>query len=284
MLAELPFPAAWLKPGFTVVCLAALWSWETLHPFFLRSRGRLRHAMHNLAIAIFNTVLMGLLFGSATVLVAQWTVQNGYGLLHLRELPSALQLVLAVALLDAWLYAWHRANHRFPLLWRFHRTHHADNEMDVTTATRFHFGEHLGASVLRIGLIPLLGFELWHLLIFETLVVGMTMFHHANISLGRWDAPLRCLIVTPFMHKVHHSRWRPETDSNYSILFSFWDRLFQSFRMREDCSTIELGLDDFNDPRWQTFGGMLTTPFITPATTSHASQSATPPNPEDGIS
>lgn len=91
------------------------------------------------------------------------------------------------------------------------------------------------------------------------------MFHHANISLGRWDALLRWFIVTPFMHKVHHSRWRPETDSNYSTLFSFWDRLFRSFRMRDDCSAIELGLDDFDDDHWQTVTGMLKTPFIKPA-------------------
>jgi sterol desaturase/sphingolipid hydroxylase (fatty acid hydroxylase superfamily) len=143
--------------------------------------------------------------------------------------------------------------------------HHSDREMDVTTATRFHVGEHLFSAALRLALIPLFGFEIVHLLIYETLVLGVTMFHHANISLGRWDALLRWLIVTPFMHKVHHSRWRPETNSNYATLFSSWDRLFRSFRMRADCSTIELGLDEFVDAHWQTFGGMLKTPFAAPA-------------------
>ncbi|MGH7201233.1 MAG: sterol desaturase family protein [Planctomycetaceae bacterium] len=262
MPAELSLHAVWLKPAFTVVCLALLWSWETLFPFFERRRGRLRHGGHNLAIALFNTVVLALLFGVVTVIVAQWAARNDLGLLHQIEMPWPIRLLSAVLLLDAWLYLWHRLNHAVPLLWRFHRMHHADNEMDVTTATRFHLGEHIGASVLRLGLIPLLGIEVLHLLVYETLVVGITMFHHANISLGRWDAPLRWLIVTPFMHKVHHSRRRPETDSNYSTLFSFWDRLFRSFRTRADCSTIELGLDGFDDPRWQTFGGMLKTPFL----------------------
>jgi sterol desaturase/sphingolipid hydroxylase (fatty acid hydroxylase superfamily) len=261
MLSDVPFAAAWLKPGFTIVCLAAFWLWESLDPFFLR-RHRLRHAGHNLTIAVLNTVVLALLFGAVTVVVASWTKRNELGLLHQIEMPPWLRLLSAVVLLDAWLYAWHRANHRIPFLWRFHRMHHADRDMDVTTATRFHLGEHLGGSVIRLGLIPLLGFEVLHLLIYETLVVGVTMFHHANISLGRWDAPLRWLVVTPFMHKVHHSRWRLETDSNYSTLFSCWDRLFGSFRMRDDCATLDLGLDDFDDPRWQTVSGMLATPFV----------------------
>ena len=139
--------------------------------------------------------------------------------------------------------------------------HHADRDMDVTTATRFHIGEHLGAAVLWLGLVPLIGLEAWHLLVFESLVVANTMFHHANISIGRSDAWLRWIIVTPFMHKVHHSRWRPETDSNYSTLFSFCDRLAGTYRMRRDCSSIKLGLDGFDDPQWQTAWGMLKTPF-----------------------
>lgn len=253
--------AVWLKPAVTVFCLSVLWSWETLLPYFERGAGRVRHAGHNLAIALFNTVILTLVFGAATVGVAEWSARNGLGLLRLFAMPWIARLVLALLLLDAWLYLWHRANHAIPVLWRFHRMHHADKDMDVTTATRFHLGEHLGASVLRLALIPLLGFETLHLLIYETLVVAATMFHHANISLGRTDAWLRGIIVTPFMHKVHHSRWRPETDSNFSTLFSCWDRLAGTFRMRDDCSTLALGLDEFDDPDSQTFGGMLKIPF-----------------------
>jgi sterol desaturase/sphingolipid hydroxylase (fatty acid hydroxylase superfamily) len=263
MPSDLPFDAAWFKPGFTVLCLASFWVWETWHPFFPRQR-RLRHAGHNLTIAVLNTVVLALVFGTVTVFLAMWAERNETGLLHLVALPWLPRLLLAIVLLDAWLYVWHRANHRIPLLWRFHRMHHSDRDMDVTTATRFHLGEHIGGATLRLGLIPLLGIEVLHILVYETLVVGITMFHHANISLGRWDAPLRWLVVTPFMHKVHHSRWRPETDSNYSTLFSIWDRVFASYRMRDDCATLELGLDEFDDPRWQTVPGMLATPFVSP--------------------
>lgn len=272
--------AAWLKPAFAILWLALLWSCETLHPFFERRRGRLRHAGHNLAIALLNTAVLAVVFGTATVAVAAWTEAGGRGLLyHLLEIPAWVNLLIAVLLLDAWMYVWHRANHSIGLLWRFHRMHHADSEMDVTTATRFHLGEHAGGSVLRLGLIPLAGFEVWHILVYETLVVGITMFHHANISLGRWDRLLRWLIVTPDMHKVHHSRWQPETDSNYSTLFSFWDRLARTFRMRADLRTLEYGLREFDAPEWQTFAGMLKTPFVG---TTRSSSRRKPPQPDSG--
>jgi len=275
--ATLELVSDWLKPIVAVVLLTVLWIWEGLLPFFERGTGRVRHAGHNLAIAVLNAIVLGVVFGTATVGVARWTSEHGLGLLHAVELPGAVRLLAAILFLDAWLYIWHRANHRIPLLWRFHRMHHADRDMDVTTATRFHLGEHVGASVLRLGWIPLLGLRIPEIIVYETLVVAITMFHHANISVGRWDRPLRWLVVTPYMHKVHHSRLGVETDSNYSTLFSFWDRLFRSFRMRDDCSNIRLGLDEFLDPTWQTFGGMLRTPFGNPresARDRHASGGA----------
>jgi sterol desaturase/sphingolipid hydroxylase (fatty acid hydroxylase superfamily) len=254
--------AIWIKTAVFVAGLAALWSWEALQPFFVYQRGRLRHDGRNLAIAAVNTVTVALCCGIATVFTAEWTERNDMGLLQFVEIPWFVRLLLALVLLDVWLYAWHRANHAIPFLWRFHRMHHSDLQLDVSTATRFHTGELLMAAALRLGLIPLFGIELTHLIVFETLVMGVTLFHHANISLGRWDASIRWLIVTPFMHKVHHSRRRPETNSNYATLFSVWDRLFRSFRICGDCSTIQPGLDEFDDSRWQTFGGMLKTPFV----------------------
>jgi sterol desaturase/sphingolipid hydroxylase (fatty acid hydroxylase superfamily) len=142
--------------------------------------------------------------------------------------------------------------------------HHSDRQMDVTTATRFHLGEHVGAAILRLGLIPLLGFSIWSLVVYDTLVLAITQFHHADISIGRWDRWLRWLIVTPYMHKMHHSDWQPETDSNYSTLFSWWDRLGRSFSMRADPKTIRFGLEAYTDPSWQSWWGMLKTPFVSP--------------------
>jgi sterol desaturase/sphingolipid hydroxylase (fatty acid hydroxylase superfamily) len=259
---DLAWNAGWAKPALTVACLALFWSWESIWPFFAPSRQRLRHGGHNIALAVFNTLVLSLVFGAATVGAAHWAASRHFGLLHQLPLAWPARLLLALLLLDAWLYVWHRLNHHIPLLWRFHRVHHADDAMDVTTATRFHLGELSAAAVLRLGLIPLLGIEVTHLLVHETLVVAATMFHHANISLGRWDAPLRWVIVTPFMHKVHHSHYRPETNSNYSVLFSWWDRLASTFRTRDDYATLKMGLDEFDGDRWQTFLGMLRTPLV----------------------
>jgi sterol desaturase/sphingolipid hydroxylase (fatty acid hydroxylase superfamily) len=254
-----------IKPVVSVVLLAVFWCWETWRPFFGHREGRVRHAGHNLAIALFNAVILGLVFGFVTTTVAGWTERNRYGLLHALGLDGPVRFVLALVLLDGWMYVWHRANHAIPFLWRFHRMHHSDRHMDVTTATRFHLGEHVGGAVLRLGLIPLLGLEVWDLVAYDTLVIAVTQFHHADISVGRWDRWLRWLIVTPYMHKVHHSDWRPETDSNYSTVLSVWDRLFRSFRIRSDPNTLVFGLGEFTDPGWQSWWGMMKTPFVDPA-------------------
>ncbi len=252
---------AMLKPVLTVFCLTALWMWETFLPFAESSPNRWRHAGRNAVIAILNTIILGILFGVATVGVAAWTTENQTGVLNWLNVPVPWRVLLAILLLDGWFYVWHRLNHRVPLLWRFHRMHHTDTQMDVTTATRFHIGEHIIAATLRLGLIPLFGVTAVEILVFETLVVAVTMFHHANVSIGRCDPAFRCLIVTPRMHQIHHSRLQPETDSNYSVLFSFWDRLARTFRMRQGNEAIEFGLDEFEDDRWQTILGMLKTPF-----------------------
>jgi sterol desaturase/sphingolipid hydroxylase (fatty acid hydroxylase superfamily) len=247
-----------------LLLLVLFWCWETWQPFFGQPEGRLIHAGHNLAIAVCNTVVLALVFGSLTVLVAGWTERSQFGLLNALDLAGPVRFVFALVLLDGWMYIWHRANHAIPFLWRFHRMHHSDRNMDVTTASRFHLGEHVGASVLRLGLIPLLGFEVGNLLVYDTLVIAVTQFHHADISIGQSDRWLRLFIVTPFMHKVHHSDWRPETDSNYSTVLSVWDRLARSFRTRSDPKTLQFGLEEFPDPSWQSWWGMWKTPFVKP--------------------
>ncbi len=258
-----------------VVLLALFWCWETWRPFF-GQEGRRRHAVRNLAIALFNTVILGLAFGSITTMVADWTRQGRHGLLNAVDLADPLAFVLALVLLDGWMYLWHRANHTIPLLWRFHRMHHSDRHMDVTTATRFHLGEHIGAATLRLGLVPLLGFDIWHLVVYDTAVIAVTQFHHADISLGRFDRWLRLLIVTPDMHKVHHSDYRPETDSNYSVVLSVWDRLARTLRLRSDPKTLVFGLEEFAEPSWQTWCGMWKTPFVSKARSADPESTQTP--------
>lgn len=250
--------------------LVLLMLWETAHPFFdyFRSTPKERgtHALRNLVLGGLNAGLISLVFVGLWGMAAIWADQQGIGLLHWLATGAGLPLwahaVGALLLLDVWMYVWHRINHEIPFLWRFHRVHHNDPKMDVTTASRFHTGEIVISSTLRIGIILLFGVYLWELVLYETLMFAVVQFHHANIGLpSRADRALRTVIVTPNMHKVHHSRWQPETDSNYSSLFSFWDRIGRSFRLRDDPSTIDFGLDGWDAPEEQRITGMLWAPL-----------------------
>lgn len=239
--------------------------WESAAPFFLQFRSRHERVLHgarNVAIGFANALLTALVFSGLWMLAANWASAHGFGLLRLVQLPMWLHAIAAVLLMDLWSYWWHRVCHRVPMLWDFHRVHHSDAAMDVTTASRFHVGEMVASSLLRLVVIPLLGIEFWHLVVYELLMFSVVQFQHANISVGpAFDRALRLVIVTPFMHKVHHSDWQPETDSNYASLFSIWDRLFGSFRLREAPATIRLGLREFDATEHQTIRGLMRTPF-----------------------
>lgn len=252
---------------------------ETMHPFFAfwtNRRTRTVHAARNLALGLFNAAVVALVFAALWLAAAEWASARGVGLLNvLRDragLPGWAHAALAVLFLDAWTYAWHRLNHRIPLLWRFHRVHHADAQMDVTTASRFHAGEIVLSSLLRIPLIVGLGVYAWEIVAYEAAMFAVVQVHHANVALPpRLERLLRRVIVTPGMHKIHHSRFQPETDSNYASLLSVWDRLFGSFRERDDLENIRLGLDDFDAPDDATVRGMLAMP-LRPADTPAPSE------------
>ena len=250
----------------SMAVLSLVLAWESLVPFFTYFAGntgeRVRHGLTNLVLGVVNSLLTGLGFAALWWTTAGWAQAHGFGLLNWLPLPGWARLAGVFLLFDAWMYWWHRMNHRVPFLWRFHRTHHSDPKMDVTTANRFHLGEIALSSVLRVPVIALLGLHLWELALYELAMFTVVQLHHANIALPSWiDRALRVVIVTPFMHKVHHSRWQPETDSNYASLFSLWDRLFHSFRLRDDPRTLRFGLDEFDRPEDHTLAGMLTTPL-----------------------
>lgn len=254
-----------------IVGLTIFLSWESLQPFFgfygRKSAERVRHGGLNLLLGVVNSLAVALVFASLWLWAAEWAYANQFGLLswlgNVIEIPPLVHIFLAVVLLDSWTYTWHRLNHRVHFFWRFHRVHHSDRNMDVTTATRFHIGEIILSSALRIPLILIVGAYVWELVIYETLMFAVVQFHHANISVpDALDRFLRLFIVTPNMHKVHHSRIRVETDSNYSSFLSVWDRIFRSFRMRTDQSQIEFGLDEHSAEESGSLGGLLKMPAV----------------------
>jgi sterol desaturase/sphingolipid hydroxylase (fatty acid hydroxylase superfamily) len=235
---------------------------EGVIPHYAGRTGRAAHARPHVLTALLNALLVGLLFAELTGWATAWTGSHHFGLLHMAALPAPVGFVAAFILIDIWMYFWHRANHQIPLLWRFHRAHHSDTAMDTTTAFRFHPGELLLFSISRLPVIILLGVDFHQVVLFEIVLNISTLFHHSNLHLpARWDRLLRAIIVSPDMHRVHHSIEFAEHDSNFTSILSLWDRFFGSFRMREDTHDITLGLKGFREEKWQGFRGFLVTPF-----------------------
>ncbi len=258
------------KTTVAVIVLTALWLLETWLPFYAQFRDgrgrrrklgrRLRHGARNLAIGTFNSLLSAVVFASLVAGAAGLAEANQFGVLHQFSWPLPIETLIGFLLLDLWMYVWHRANHSIPFLWRFHRMHHSDPEMDVTTGVRFHTGEIALSATLRLAVLPLLGISPATIAVYEAAFLPVVLFHHSNVRVPRWaDHGLLALIVTPAMHRVHHSRFSSEHNSNYGSVFPYWDLLLRSFRFR-DASELRLGLDGFDTPHWQTMAGMLRTP------------------------
>ena len=241
--------------------LAILWAIESVAPMYAGRRRRVSHGAANLGLAALNAVVASA-FAFAVVDVTERARVQGFGLLHQLAVGPPARGVLAFLLVDGWQYWWHRANHRVSFLWRFHAVHHADAELDVTSGVRFHTVEITLSFLARLAVLPLLGVTVPELVVYEAVALPVILFHHANLGIGPGlDGALRWLVVTPRMHYVHHSRLQPETDSNYASLFSFWDRVFGSFRLRARPEEIALGLDAWREPEWRTLPGMLAAPF-----------------------
>jgi sterol desaturase/sphingolipid hydroxylase (fatty acid hydroxylase superfamily) len=260
---SLPMNAKDYLPTVAAACiLILLFAMESWLPAVAGRHRRLRHAARNLALGLLNAAALAVLAAPFIAQVAAWVEESRFGLLNLLNLPPVIAIATALLLFDVWMYLWHRANHEIGFLWRFHRVHHSDPEMDATTAVRFHTGEILISSALRLGVIPLLGITIYQLLVYEMLLLPVILFHHSNVRLSeRLDRWLRLIIVTPAIHRIHHSRLRADTDSNYSSIFSFWDRMAGTFRLRRDGRTVNFGLDEFDGEEWQRLSGMMVMPF-----------------------
>src|SRR3989339_349600 len=247
-----------LVPGIFVVLLVL----ESLVP--LRRLKRARGSRY-----VVNGALTGLGFLAGVLAVrpaalggALWVQQHSFGLLHLINLPLWVKLAAGVLLMDLTFYYWHRLNHTRPLLWRFHNVHHADPDMDVTTSFRFHWGEVLYSTVFRLLQVSLIGVAPFTYLAYEVAFNSATMFHHSNMRLPvAWERRLNRVFVTPRMHGVHHSVVGPETNSNYSVIFSCWDRLNRSLTLNVGQRDIVIGVPGYLRPGDNRILPMLALPF-----------------------
>jgi sterol desaturase/sphingolipid hydroxylase (fatty acid hydroxylase superfamily) len=249
-------------PVAAAVALMLIWAVEGWAPLVAARAHRTSHGLRNLVLGAANGLIAAAIFPPLLLYLTLLCAEHRVGMLHLApRLHPVAALIAAVLLLDFWHYVWHVLWHRVPIFWRFHAVHHHDPQVDSTTAFRFHTGEIILSMAALAIAIPFFGLAMVHILVFKLLLLSTSIFHHANINLpAHADRALRAVIVTPRMHWVHHSRWTPETDSNFSAIFSFWDRLFGTYRVREAPHEIELGLDGYTAADTGTLRGMLLTP------------------------
>ena len=252
-----------IRLGFFIGVLAAMALLEAWRPRRKRALSRWRRWPSNLGIVALNSVLSRVIVPTAPLALALAAEARGWGLLNNAPLPAWLAILVAVALFDLAIYLQHVMVHAVPALWRLHRMHHSDLDFDVTTGARFHPLEILLSMAIKLALVAALGPPAVAVLIFEVLLNGTSMFNHANLRLpGALDRCLRWIVVTPDMHRVHHSIAVAETNSNFGFSLPWWDRLFGTYRAQPDAghADMTIGIALFRDPREQGLDRMLTQP------------------------
>jgi len=236
-----------MNPYRTAVILgivfAVLFILERLFPLRRRTLALLKHLGLNLTISALSLLTAAAVVRPAGGFALQWTSVNSFGLLHLVPMPPTVAFALGFLLMDLSFYYWHRANHKIPFLWRFHNVHHIDGDLDVSTAFRFHFGEVAFSAAFRVVQLLLLGASTWTYAVYELVFQTNTMFHHSNWRLPvRFERVLNHILVTPRMHGIHHYQVQQETNSNFSTVFSWWDRLHRSFDVSVPQSEVVVGV------------------------------------------
>ncbi len=227
-----------------------------------RKEPRWKRIVINSIVAIPAFTLLRFLFLPVMVKLAIGNRHLKWGLNYHYQAHPFIKTAVAFLIMDYTNYLWHILNHKIPFLWRFHVVHHSDPDLDVTTAIRFHFGELIGSVFYRGVFVFLSGATPLNELIYEILFEGATQFHHSNFKLPyQFEKALNKIIVTPRMHGIHHSMIRQETDSNYSVIFSFWDRLHRTVRLNVAQDVIVTGVPSYSDPDELTIGYLLKLPF-----------------------
>jgi sterol desaturase/sphingolipid hydroxylase (fatty acid hydroxylase superfamily) len=252
-----------VRLGIAATLFAALALWEWRAPRRRLAVGRRGRWFGNLGILAVDLVAVRLLVPTAAVGVALLAAEKGWGLLPALGVPYWVAAILTVIALDLTIWAQHYVFHHVPVLWRLHRVHHADIEIDVSTGVRFHPLEIVVSLMIKMAAVAALGAPAAAVVAFEVLLNATSMFNHSNVALPAWAEPLaRWLIVTPQMHEVHHSAERAETDSNFGFNLPWWDRLFGTYRAKPAAGDdVVIGLPVFRDAHERKLLRLLTQPF-----------------------
>lgn len=224
-----------------------------------------RRWVTNISLSIFNSSIYHLVYSATILTLLQGVALNGYGLLNIYDFPFWLSSLAGLMILDFSIYLWHLMNHNIPFLWRFHRVHHSDLNMDASTANRFHLGEFLLSGLVRVAVIYTFGIDLFTYVLFQVLVNLSIQFHHSSVRVpAALDRLWLILFVPPSLHRVHHSNIRGEHDSNYGVILSIWDRMMGTLRRDVDQEGIAIGLKYY--PHFSRLGflRLMAMPFTKP--------------------
>lgn len=255
----------YIRIGFFFGMLAAMGLWELIAPKRALTMSKSVRWLSNLSLTFINTVLIRFVLGLMGIKLAFIAADHEWGILTLFNMPDLLKGIIAIIVLDLIVYLQHVMFHMLPLLWRMHKMHHADIDIDLTTGTRFHPFEMLISLGIKMMSIAALGAPPWSVVVFEILLNATSMFNHANAYLPfGLDRIIRLLVVTPDMHRVHHSVIINETNSNYGFNLPWWDRLFGTYRAQpvKGHLGMKIGLANFREPKKNTLPWMLIIPFM----------------------
>ncbi|MDE0309885.1 MAG: sterol desaturase family protein [Acidiferrobacterales bacterium] len=253
--------------GVFFAILAAVALWETIYPKRPWQLSRVRRWTNHISLSILNTVVVRLVIPLTAAAYALTLESEGVGLLNLVDLPNWIAIVIAVLILDLAIYAQHVWFHKLEFFWRFHRMHHTDLDIDVTTGVRFHPVEIVISMLIKFAVISLLGPPAMAVIVFEIVLNATSMFNHGNVRIPvPIDRVLRLFLVTPDMHRVHHSEIRTETDSNFGFNLPWWDRLFGTYRdqPQEGHLGMSIGLPIFRDGQELRLDRLISQPFRKP--------------------
>jgi len=254
-----------IRLGFFFGILIAMFLWELIAPRRPLTTSKIARWFSNLGLVLVDSIVTRLVFPAALVGVALLVQQRGWGLFNQFELFTMPKIIFSVLILDLTIYLQHVMFHSAPLLWRLHMVHHSDMDIDVTTGVRFHPIEILLSMGIKMVVVVLTGAPPASVLIFEIILNGTSMFNHGNVRYPqRIDFFLRLIVVTPEMHRVHHSTIRWETNSNLGFSFPWWDRLFGTYRPQPAKGHLEMtiGLDQYKEPQKLTLPWLIVLPFI----------------------
>ncbi|MDX8387135.1 MAG: sterol desaturase family protein [Ghiorsea sp.] len=248
-----------------VSIISVVMLWEFIQPKRMLTQNKIQRWFNNLTLVLLDGLIVRLLLPLGAVGIALWAEEQHIGLFNVLELGKLTSIIVTIILLDMIIYWQHRMFHKVPLFWRLHQVHHADRDIDVSTGLRFHPIEILISMLIKFAAVLLLGAPVIAVVLFEIVLNGMAMFNHGNIKLPKpIDSLLRLIIVTPDMHRVHHSVLKHETNSNYGFNISLWDKMFGSYHAQPDLGhqNMTIGLEQHQKQATHSILWMLRLPFI----------------------